>query len=115
MTAVYQRALLWRHSLLPEALAHHTHYTHTLLLEPDFPGRPTPASATAAHLRGSASPSVHLLADAAIAHTRITGTQAQRLHHAFIGLFAHLIAVGRPGHGPGLQFHGNLFLILAMR
>ena len=32
----------------PEALAHHTHYTHTLFWNRLSPGRPTPASATAA-------------------------------------------------------------------
>lgn len=85
MTAVYSAHYFGDTSLLPEALAHHTHYTHTLLLEPDFPWQADPGQRDG----GAAREAVHrrlrtLLADAAIAHTRITGTQAQRLHHALI-------------------------------
>ena len=87
MTAVYSAHYFGDTALLPEALAHHARYTHTLLLEPDFPWqadgsqRDGPATRDAVHHRLCT-----LLAEAAITHTRITGTLAQRLHHALVCL-----------------------------
>lgn len=83
MTAVYSIHYFGDHSLLPEALAHHRGYTHTLLLEPDLPWladaaqRDGPAAREAVHQQLRA-----LLADAGIAYTRIHGSPAQRLQHA---------------------------------
>ncbi len=83
LTAVYSAHYFGDASLLPQALAHHACYTHTLLLEPDFPWQPDgtqrdgPAARDAVQQRLAT-----LLADAAVPHTRITGTSAQRLQHA---------------------------------